>query len=72
MIAEHGGAPLAAGRLAQHGAETITVEDVVAEDQTNTAIADELLADQKGLGQAIGRGLLGIAQLDAEIRAIAQ
>ncbi len=45
--------------------EVLTVKDVIAQYQTARIVADELLADDKGLRQAIGTWLLGISQLDA-------
>jgi len=60
----HGGAEL---RI-----EILAVEDVVAQDQADIAVADKLLADDEGLGQALGPGLLGIGERDAEAAAIAE
>ncbi|MNE51873.1 hypothetical protein D3C80_1465210 [compost metagenome] len=48
------------------------MKDVVAQDQAHRIIADELLANQEGLCQAIGRGLLGIGKSDAELAAVAE
>src|SRR5690606_26500729 len=70
--AKHGGAPLTVGSLTQHGAETIAVEDVVAENQADAAVTDKLLTDQERLSQSVRRGLFGITKRDTEIRTIAK
>ena len=48
------------------------MEDVVAEDQAHRILANEFLTNQKGLGQAIGRRLFGIAEMHAELTAVPQ
>ncbi|MCY1184890.1 hypothetical protein D9M73_256180 [compost metagenome] len=48
------------------------MEDVVAQDQADRVVTDELLADQEGLGQTFWRRLLGIGELHAELAAIPQ
>ncbi|MNI29947.1 hypothetical protein D3C73_837760 [compost metagenome] len=53
-------------------AEVLAVENVIAEDQAHRIVADELFADEEGLGQAIWRRLLGIAEMYAELAAITQ
>ena len=50
--------------------QAVAVEDVVAEHQGARLAGDELLADGEGLGQAVGRGLLGVGQVDAVARAV--
>ena len=50
----------------------LAVEDVVAEDQAHRVFADEFFADNERLGEAIRRRLLGIAQVDAELAAVAE
>ena len=40
--------------LLQQAGQSSSVEDVVAEHQTGTIVADELFADDEGLGQAVG------------------
>ena len=72
VIAENRGAAPTLGRLTQHGAEAVAIEDVVAEDQADIAVTDKRLADQEGLSQAIGRRLFRIVQLDAKIAAVTQ
>ena len=74
-VAEDGGLGLLLGGadgLAEYSREPGTVEDVVAEDQADRILSDELLPDQKGLGQSVGRGLLGVAHPHAEIGPVAQ
>ncbi|MCY1497243.1 hypothetical protein D9M68_312030 [compost metagenome] len=63
---------LTACRFAQHGTESIAIENVVTQDQADTAIADELFANQERLGQSIRRWLLGVAEADTKLRTITQ
>ena len=56
----------------EHGGEALAVEDVVAQHQASSVIADKLLADDEGLCQALGTGLLGIAELYAQLVACTQ
>ena len=52
--------------------QAVAVEDVVAQHQRTGLAGDELLADGEGLGQAVGRGLLGVGEVHAEAGAVAQ
>ncbi|MNF69814.1 hypothetical protein D3C84_517060 [compost metagenome] len=52
-VAEHGGAGGAFCRVLQLFAKVLTMEDVVAQDQAHRVIANELFANQKGLGQTV-------------------
>jgi hypothetical protein len=75
VVAEDRGAALALGvghGPAQHLFEPLAVEDVVAQHQGARLAAHEPLADDEGLGQAVGAGLLGVGELDAEAAAVAQ
>ncbi len=54
VVAEDGGAGRARGRVLQHGAEAVAVEDVVAEDEADLVAADEVFADEKCLREAVG------------------
>lgn len=45
---------------------------LVAQHQTYRIVADELLADQECLRQSVGRGLFGIGEAHAVVRAVAQ
>ena len=49
---------LQAGRLVEHRRQVVAVEDVVAEDQADGALADEVRPEQERLGDALGLGLL--------------
>ena len=74
-IAEYGGLLFFFGSthgLAEHGGKPVSVENVVAQHQAGGIVTDELLADEEGLCQAVGRGLLGIFETHAEVAAIAQ
>ena len=52
--------------------QAVAVEDVVAQHERAGPAADELLADGEGLRQAVRRGLLGVGEVHAEARAVAQ
>ena len=52
--------------------QAVAVEDVVAEHQRARLAVDEVLADGERLGQAVRRGLLGIGQVHAVARAVAE
>ena len=72
VVAEDRG-PTGLGVL--HGArqvarQAVAVEDVVAEHQGARLAGDEPLADGEGLGQAVGRGLLGVGEVHAVARAV--
>ena len=62
----------AAHGLPEHAREARPVEDIVAQHQTDRIAADELLADQKRLRQSVGRGLFGVLDAYAVVRAVAQ
>ena len=72
VIAEDRGAPLPRVRdgAAQVTAESVAVEDVVAEHERARVARDEPLSDDEGLGEAVGRGLDGVGERDAEVRAV--
>ena len=48
------------------------MEDVVAQHQTRAVVADELAADDECLRQAVGRRLLGVLEMHAVVRAVAE
>lgn len=52
--------------------QAVAVEDVVAEHERARLAGDEVLADGEGLRQAVRRGLLGIGQVHAVARAVAE
>ena len=64
--------PSTSRKVSQLSAQAGSVEDVVAEHQGHLLGADEVGADDEGLGQPVGRGLLGVADRDAELRAVAE
>ena len=45
--------------------QAVAVEDVVAEHEGARLTVNEILADGEGLGQAVGRGLLGVGEVHA-------
>ena len=70
IIAEHGGLALLLGALdgiLQHAGESAAVEDVVAQHEAGTVVADELFADDERLRQTVGRGLLGILEAHTQV-----
>ena len=56
-VGEDGGAALARAGAVQRVGEAVAVEDVVAEDEADRTAADEVRADQEGLGDAGRDGL---------------
>ena len=52
--------------------ETAAKKDVVAKDQADGIPADELLADDKGLGQAFWPRLRRIGDIQPQVRAVAE
>ena len=75
VVAEDGGEPAGLGvlhRAAEVAAQAVAVEDVVAEDERAGLAAGEPLADDEGLGQAVGAGLDGVGQVHAVVRPVAQ
>jgi len=50
----------------------MAVENIVAEDEAGAVAGEELLTEEKGLGQAVGFGLDLVAEADAELRAVAE
>ena len=64
--------PSCASASSQQLHEVVAVEDVVAQHQRARRIADELVADDEGLRQAIGAGLHRVLQVDAPLAAVAQ
>ena len=57
-------------RLLQQLDKAVAVENVVAEDHADAVVADEVLADEEGLGEAVRGGLLGVREADAVIGAV--
>ena len=58
--------------LLQGLGERLTIENIVAQDQADVVVADKFFADDECLRQAVGAGLLGIADGDAEIAAVTE
>lgn len=56
----------------QVAGQAVAVEDVVAQHQGARLSADEVLADGEGLRQAVRRGLLGVGEVHAVARAVAE
>ena len=50
----------------------MAVEDVVSKNEGHGGVADKVSSDEKGLGKALGTGLLGIAQLHAVAGAVTE
>ena len=50
----------------------MTVEDVVTKNQSDAIVADEIGADNEGVGQAARLMLVGIGEAQSKIRAVAQ
>ena len=74
-VAEDRGLAILLGRadgLAKKTREARAVEDVVAQNQTHGVIADEIRADQESLGKTVRGRLLGIADANPVVGAVAQ
>ena len=71
-IAEHHGAGLLRRRGPELPAEAGAVEDVVAQHEAARLAAHERLAQPVGVGEALGPGLRGVLEREAEPRAVAQ
>ena len=72
MVGKHRAAIGTGIGLLQQGDEVMAVIDVVAQHQRRRVVADEILADQKGLRQTIRAGLHGVLQVQAPLGTIAQ
>ena len=48
------------------------MEDVVAQNEADAVVADEIFTDKEGLGQTVGRRLLSVGEVDAKRRAVAE
>ena len=74
-IAKHGGFVVflcVFDGITEQSGEAAAVEDVVAQHEAGAVVADELLADDEGLREAVGGGLLGVFEVDAVVGAVAQ
>ena len=58
--------------MCQNRGKFATKEDVVAQNQTDRVAANELLADQKGLGQTLGGRLHLVADIQTEMGAVSE
>ena len=72
VIGEDGGAGAALVGAAEDLVEVVAVEDVVTEDEGGVVVADEVGADDEGLGEAVRAGLDGVLQVDAPLAAVAE
>jgi len=72
VIGEHGRPVDSFSRLLQHRANAGAVEDVVAQDERGGIAAQEVPPDEKCLGQSLGFRLLGVTEVEAELRAVAE
>ena len=72
VVGEHGGALGVPVRLLQQRSQPGAVEDVVAQDQRRGVLAHELAPDDERLRQTLGLGLLGVAHVEPQPRAIAE
>jgi hypothetical protein len=52
--------------------KVVAVEDVVAEDERRALVAEEVGADDEGLGEAVRAGLDGVLQVDAPLAAVSR
>ncbi len=69
-VGEHGGPGRARDRGLERHRQVVPVEDVVAQGQGHRVLADELAADDEGLGQPLGPGLHRVGDGQAEVLAV--
>jgi len=60
------------GGAGEESTKVVAVEDVVAEDQGDRVVADELASEDEGLGEPLGARLLTVAEFQAELAAVAE
>ena len=75
LVAEDRGLAVLRGgadRLLEERRQAGAVEDVVAQHQADAVVADELLADEERLREAVGRGLRGVLEMHAVVRPVAE
>ena len=58
--------------ISENFVEVVAVEDVVAQHEGRVVIADEVRADDEGLGETVRAGLDGVLQVDAPFAAVAE
>src|SRR5262249_44193500 len=71
-IAEHGSTALPLSRPCEEFGQTVSMKDVVTEDEGDPIGANEFAANDKGIGEAARLVLSGVAQTKPPVRAIAQ
>src|SRR3954451_25298542 len=71
-VSEDGSAILAGGSFCQHLRQPVPVEDVVAKDEGDRIVSNEIATDDKCIGQTPWGLLFGIGKFQAEIRTAAQ
>ncbi|OIQ75685.1 hypothetical protein GALL_426430 [mine drainage metagenome] len=72
VIGEHGGAALPGVGLLHLMLEVVAPEQVVAQHQAARRVADEVAADDEGLGQPVGAGLHRVVQVESPLAAVTQ
>jgi hypothetical protein len=71
-VSEHRRSAWTAGCLEQLIRQPVAVKDVVAEDQRDVILADEVAPDNEGVGDPAGIVLRGVGERQAEFGAVAQ
>ena len=72
LIGEDGSAGFLVHGVADEAREILTVEDIVTEDEGSGVGADEVFADDEGLGEPIGGWLGGVLEIDSPLGAVAE
>ena len=72
MVGEDRCAGAALVGAAEDLVEVVAVEDVVTQHQGRVVVADEVGADDEGLGEAVRAGLDGVLQVDTPFAAVAE
>jgi hypothetical protein len=48
----------------------LPIKNLVTQDQRNSAVPDMFCAEDERLGRSVGGGLLGVGDVDADLRAV--
>jgi hypothetical protein len=74
VVAKYGGAAGAGAGALEGFGEVVTVEKIVAEDEGGGLVFEEtdIAGDVESLGEAVGAGLFGVGERDAELGAVTE
>ena len=72
VVGEDGRACATLVGVAENIVEVVAIEDVVTQHEGRVVVADEVGADDEGLGKAVRAGLDGVLQVDAPLATVAE